>query len=63
MVTSYFLQIGMFPLYPIFSSLVAISTREHYTADASIVVNECRQTPHQISNHDEEKYIKNSDAI
>ena len=35
-VTSYFLQNGMFPLYPIFSSLVAISTREHYTADVVV---------------------------
>jgi len=32
-VTSYFVNKGLFPAYPIFSSLIAISTREHYSID------------------------------
>lgn len=32
-VTSYFLKNGMFPVYPILSSLVTISTRAHYSVD------------------------------
>lgn len=32
-VTSYFLKNGMFPIYPILSSLVTISTRAHYSID------------------------------
>lgn len=32
-VTSYFLQNGMFPVYPIVSSLATISTRAHYSVD------------------------------
>jgi len=32
-VTSYFLKNGMFPIYPILSSLTTISTRAHYSVD------------------------------
>jgi len=32
-VTSYFLNKGLFPVYPIISSLVTISTRAHYSID------------------------------
>lgn len=35
-VTSYFLKNGMFPIYPMISSLITISTREHYTADVIV---------------------------
>jgi len=32
-VTSYFLNRGLFPMYPLISSLVTISTRAHYSID------------------------------
>ena len=35
-VTSYFLKNGMFPVYPIFSSLITIATRSHYSIDVLI---------------------------
>jgi len=35
-VTSYFLNNGMFPVYPIVSSLVTVSTRAHYSVDVVI---------------------------
>jgi len=35
-VTSHFLNNGLFPIYPIFSSLVTISTRAHYSVDVLI---------------------------
>tara|TARA_R110001606_G_scaffold23932_2_gene79892 strand:+ start:19575 stop:20090 length:516 start_codon:yes stop_codon:yes gene_type:complete len=35
-VTSYFLNNGMFPVYPILSSLVTVSTRAHYSVDVVI---------------------------
>lgn len=35
-VTSYFLKNGMFPVYPLFSSLITIATRSHYSIDILI---------------------------
>jgi hypothetical protein len=35
-VTSYFLKNGLFPVYPLFSSLITIATRAHYSIDILI---------------------------